>query len=68
MATPGEHQTIRGIEVVAIAFDGHPNTCNACAFASNKNFDKGCNDVKCHGVLWLTPLDYVAHRLTGETT
>jgi hypothetical protein len=68
----GEHRTIRGIEVVAVAVEDRtgPSCCDGCEFHALSGYEEPCSS--CFPTLidyvWMTPINALAHRLTGETS
>ena len=61
---PGGIKRFGDVKLVAAPFDDY-NGCSNCAFTNDKRVgDHGCTDVRCTRVVWVTPLQYITHRLT----
>lgn len=56
----GDRRFFDDVELVAIDH----SDCSNCFFGKSKTTSYACSDVRCHCVVWVTPLQYITHRLT----
>jgi hypothetical protein len=59
---PGDFITVNGQPYQACSTEGL--NCNNCAFHGGTSIrTPECMNVKCRSIVWMTPLNYLTHRL-----
>lgn len=58
----GDRRFFDDVELVAVS-DIDNNICSGCFFVKNKTASYSCRNVNCLRTTWVTPLQYITHRL-----